>query len=54
MARTKHGRLSAFFFVSYRVSLHLGKAPRKQLAAKSSAARKTAVSLTRDPFVVRY
>jgi hypothetical protein len=35
-------------YISDRVLSRLGKAPRKQLAAKSSAARKTAVSFTRD------
>jgi hypothetical protein len=36
------------------VSLHLGKAPDNQLAAKSSAARKTAVSPTHGLLVVCY
>jgi hypothetical protein len=36
-----------FFFLI--MSLHLGKAPHKQLATKSSAARKTTVSLTHSP-----
>jgi hypothetical protein len=36
------------------VSLHLGKAPDNQLATKSSAARKTAVSPTHGLLVIRY